>query len=332
SLLSLAMVDALGAPVEFCPRDTFPPVTNYLPTRHFSLPPGTPTDDTSMALCLATSLLSMRTFSPSSQAANYIRWFRHGYLSATGHCFDIGNCTRKALKLWEQGEAQGLEVWKAEKGREWPWFKEQKGNGGLMRVLPVALVMWREPLVARRWARESSKTTHPAVMSQLACEVYVELVGGIIRGEFYDPETRRLDKKLFVERLETWEGWKRDERGLLRKENERSQCEVLRQAMTGVGKLKREKVSSSGYVLSTLQAAIWAFLASDGFVEGARLVVNLGDDADTVGAVYGGLAGAWYGGVESDRERRQWWKDETVTEWRRGLQMAKEIVTIAEDI
>lgn len=332
SLVSLALGDALGAPVEFRARDSFPPVVNFQPTPHFNLPAGTPTDDTTMALCLASSLTDTRACDPVHQASVYLRWFRHGHLSATGKCFDIGNCTSYALGKWEgdpkagggimvQGDAAG--------GKLWDWAKGQKGNGSLMRVVPVALAAWRRREKAREWAAVSSIVTHASWMCSIACEVYVDLVGGIFRGEYRDADGKP-SKGSFLAALEAWPGWTTTYANTPRQADELREAALLKAALTNnLAGLERKDIESSGYVLHTLQAALWAFLVSDGFVEGARLVVNLGGDADTVGAVYGGLAGAWYGGVEGDGAKAQWWEDETVLEWRKQLKMRKEIEEIA---
>lgn len=148
-------------------------------------------------------------------------------------------------------------------------------------------------------------------MCQIACALYVHLVGGILRGEFEG------GKGELVKAMEGWGGYGDGEEG-----------GKVKEAMTGVASLSRSEIRSTGYVLDTLQAAVWGFLNTEGFVEGARLVVNLGDDADTVGAVYGGLAGAWYG----QNGEGGFWEDETVGEWRRGLGMRGAIEVCAEGL
>lgn len=220
-----------------------------------------------------------------------------------------------------QGDAAG--------GKQWDWAKGQKGNGSLMRVVPVALAAWRKREKAREWAAVSSVVTHASWMCSIACEVYVDLIGGIFRGEYFDDDGT-LSKSRFVAALYAWPGWTTTYANTPRQADELSEATLLKAALTNnlVG-MERKDISSSGYVLHTLQAALWAFLVSDGFVEGARLVVNLGGDADTVGAVYGGLAGAWYGGVELGDAKGEWWEDKTVLEWRKELKMRKEIEELA---
>ena len=111
SLFGVAVADALGGPVEFRQRGTFPPVTSFRYNSHFDLPPGTWTDDTSMTLCLAQSLIDTNgVFEAEDQVRKYIKWYDQGYMSAIGRCFDIGNATRIALGTWKEhiGKSEGL--------------------------------------------------------------------------------------------------------------------------------------------------------------------------------------------------------------------------------
>ena len=102
SLIGLAVGDALGAAVEFQRPGTFPPVTDFRRGGPHDLEAGTWTDDTSLALCLAESLVERRGFDPRDQLDRYLSWYRSGHLSATGHCFDIGGTTRAALHTYER--------------------------------------------------------------------------------------------------------------------------------------------------------------------------------------------------------------------------------------
>ena len=102
SLYGVAVVDALGGPVEFHRRGTFPPVTGFRPNDNFNLPSGAWTDDTSMMLCLAQSLVDTTgVFTAQDQIQKYLQWVTRGYMSSTGYCFDIGNATRRALEIWK---------------------------------------------------------------------------------------------------------------------------------------------------------------------------------------------------------------------------------------
>src|SRR5215467_3362480 len=135
SLLGLATGDALGTTVEFHQPGTFDPVTEIVGGGCFCLAPGEWTDDTSMALCLAESLIEKRAFDPIDQLERYYLWFQTGHLSSNGHCFDIGNTVRSALLLFEST-------------RE-PYCgstdQYSAGNGSLMRLCPVPLAWAQVP-------------------------------------------------------------------------------------------------------------------------------------------------------------------------------------------
>ena len=253
SLLGLAVGDALGTAVEFQARDSFPPVTGMTGGGVFDLAPGQWTDDTSMALCIAASLTETGAYDPRDQLARFVRWYRDGHLSSTGRCFDIGNQTRTAL---EEFEITGEPYREAVGGMS-------AGNGSLMRLAPVAMAFCDDPDAAGQFSADSSRTTHPAVECVEACGAYGRLisaaVGGASRTELY-VLAADLAEQVTSPGLAT----------------------ILR----GSYRVKeRDEISSSGYVLHSLEAALWAFANTDDFLEGALLAVNLGDDADTVGAI-----------------------------------------------
>ena len=161
SLLGLAVGDALGTTLEFCPPGTFRPVDSIPGGGPFRLKPGQWTDDTSMALCLADSLLACGTFDPADQMRRYVRWYRQGYLSSTGRCFDIGRTTADALQRFEQsGEPYcGLTD------------PQSAGNGSIMRLAPVPLFFAGNPARAIRYCGDSSRTTHGATEAVDACRL-----------------------------------------------------------------------------------------------------------------------------------------------------------------
>ena len=268
SLLGLAVGDALGTTLEFKPPGSFTPITDLKGGGPFNLKPGEWTDDTSMALCLAESLVARRGFDPRDQMERYLRWYRDGYLSSTGRCFDIGNTVRSALIRFERtGEPHA--------GPTDPW---SAGNGSIMRLAPVALFYAPRPREAIEMAALSSKTTHGATEAVDACRYLAVLLIGALQG--VTKEELLSDHFSLVPGL--WE-----EAPL-----------APRIAEIAAGSFKHREppaIRGSGYVVESLEAALWAFHKSNSFKEGALLAVNLGDDADTTGAVYGQLAGAFYG-------------------------------------
>ncbi len=266
-LLGLATGDALGTTLEFQPPGTFEPITDMTGGGPFFLPPGTWTDDTAMALCLAESLLERNGFDALDQQTRYLAWYRTGYMSATGKCFDIGNTTRRALERFEQT------------GDPWsgPTAPDTAGNGSIMRLAPIPMYYAAQPRRAVELGGDSSRTTHGAAEAVDGCRLLAALVVGALAGE----EKQVILSSGYQPGPGTWD-------------NPLAPCieEVSR------GSYKRKNppnIRGTGYVVQSLEAALWAFWHSQDFAHGALLAVNLGDDADTTGAVYGQLAGAYYG-------------------------------------
>ena len=275
SLLGLAIGDALGAPVEFKSRGTFNPIVDFESGGTWGLPPGYWTDDTSMALCLAESLIEQKGFDPVDQLERYLRWYREGHLSSTGKCFDIGSTVRSALLKFEI----------TKKPYCGSTEKNTAGNGSIMRLAPVALFYADDPAKAIEMAGESSKTTHGAKTTVDACRYLGALIVGAISG---------VEKEaLLSDRYSPIGGyWERY-----------PLCPEIDEIARGAFKHRNPpEIEGTGYVVRSLEAALWAFYNGETFMEGCLNAVNLGDDADTTGAVYGGLTGAYYGegGIPAD--------------------------------
>lgn len=268
SLLGLAVGDALGTTLEFQPPGSFPPITDMVGGGPFGLPRGYWTDDTSMALCLAESLLHCQGFDPVDQMNRYVRWWQTGYLSSTGRCFGIGNTVRSSLARYcSSGDPYSG-----------PTSPKTAGNGSLMRLAPIPLFFVRDPRLALQRAADSSRTTHAAPTCLDACRYYAGLIIGALQGI---PKSDLLAPYF----CPLPEGWA-------------SQPWVGEIAEVAAGSFQQRnppQIQGSGYVVKSLEAALWAFYHSQSFAEGALLAVNLGDDADTTGAIYGQLAGAYYG-------------------------------------
>ena len=268
SLLGLAVGDALGATLEFQPHGSFVALQDMVGGGAFHLQPGQWTDDTSMALCLAESLVECRGFDPVDQLRRYLRWFRKGYLSSTGYCFDLGTTTRIALERFEKTH-------EPYPGSSDPY---SAGNGSIMRLAPVPLFFARRPQEAISKSGESSRTTHGASACVDACRYFGALLVGAVAGAgkdellspHYSPVPGYWEHNPLVSEIEK----------------------------IAAGSFKHRAppaIRGTGHVVRSLEAALWAFHRGDSFKEGCLLAVNLGDDADTTGAVYGQLAGACYG-------------------------------------
>ena len=268
AMLGLAAGDALGTTLEFSPPGTFTPIADMVGGGPFRLEPGQWTDDTSMALCLAESLVESGEFDPVDQLARYVRWKRQGHHSSNGKCFDIGATVMQALASFERTSD--------------PWSGstavDSAGNGSIMRLAPVPLFFARDPEAAIARSADSSRTTHGAAEAVDACRY----LGGLIVGALQGRSKEELLAPHFTPVARLWD-----------REPLASNIHVVAAGSF----LRREPpaIKGSGYVVRSLEAALWAFAKSTSFEDGALLAVNLGDDADTTGAVYGQIAGAYYG-------------------------------------
>ena len=268
SLLGLAAGDAVGTTLEFERPGMFSPIDDMVGGGPFNLDPGQWTDDTSLALCLAESLVAKQGFDPVDQLERYVRWYREGHMSSTGTCFDIGNTTSSALRRFEKtGEPYC--------GSTNP---NNAGNGSIMRLAPMPLAYARTPRQAIEHAAASSRTTHGAPAAVDACRYLAALIVGAVSGaskdellsDHYCPVAGYWDEAPLVPEID--------------------------HVASGSFKAKDPPhIQGTGYVVSSLEAALWAFHRSGDFREGCLLAVNLGNDADTTAAVCGQLAGAFYG-------------------------------------
>jgi ADP-ribosyl-[dinitrogen reductase] hydrolase len=268
SLVGLAVGDALGTTLEFTRPGGFKPISDIVGGGPFRLKPGEWTDDTSMALCLAESLIIKQTFDPVDQMQRYLRWYKEGHLSANGRCFDIGNTTRQALRKFEKS------------GDPYSGSTEPRsaGNGSIMRLTPVPLFYAQNAAEAIEKSGFSSKTSHQLPVTIDACRYLGALIVGAVMGaskeellgEHYSPVAGYwLENPLAPEIDEVASG--------------------------SFKRLDPPQIRGRSYVAKSLEAALWAFHRSNSFREGCLKAVNLGEDADTTGAVYGQLAGAFYG-------------------------------------
>jgi ADP-ribosyl-[dinitrogen reductase] hydrolase len=292
ALLGLAAGDAVGTTVEFRARGTFARVTDMVGGGPFHLPAGAWTDDTSMALCLAESLVECRGFDPVDQLERYVRWYRDGYWSSTGRCFDIGGATRAALERFERTH-------EPYPGDGAP---QAAGNGPLMKLAPIGLAYAAHPAEAIRCAGLSARTTHGAGEAVDACRYWAALLVGALNGT----DLRGLiggDAYAPVPGL-----WER----------EPLHPKVAAVAAGSFREKSPPAIRGSGYVVDALEAALWAVGSTDSFEAAVLAAVNLGDDADTTAAIAGQLAGAIYG-VNAIPKR---WRDQIV--------MCDEILTLAD--
>ncbi|MCK8045318.1 ADP-ribosylglycohydrolase family protein [Shewanella sp. 1CM18E] len=270
ALLGLACGDALGTTLEFKPKDSYQPLTDMVGGGPFKLKAGQWTDDTAMMLCLADSLVEKGSLDLSDQAMRYLRWYQEGENSCTGTCFDIGNTVRDALMSYKRSAVP-------ESGST---AEYAAGNGSLMRIAPVALFYANATEAeAMEAAAQSSKVTHAEQRCIEACELMTLLIHRILNSECLPHE------HFFITQ------------GVRDYLNYRPDCHAdIRAICEGdfIDK-PREAIRGTGFVIDAFEAALWCFCQSDNFEQGALLAANLGEDADTTAAIYGQLAGAFYG-------------------------------------
>ena len=259
SLIGLAIGDAMGAPYEF-KTPPYEIAHDYVRGGVHNVTIGEWTDDTSMALCLAQSLIDHDGFSAKDQMDRYLAWYEEGYFSTREECFDIGNTVASALMQYKTSQ----EPYSGIKG------DKNSGNGSLMRLAPIALKYYDDKEKLIEYAAKSSQTTHQSELAVDACIFYAQLIAGAIRG---DSKEKILSQDY-------------------------TDATTLREEVRAVakGSHKESRVyKPTGYVIATLETALHAFYRFNTFEEGLLYVIALGYDADTVGAVYGELAGAYYG-------------------------------------
>lgn len=260
ALVGLAVGDAVGTTLEFKPRGTFNPITDMEGGGPFRLRKGEWTDDTSMALCLANSLLTKKGFDPVDQMNRYCNWWRVGYMSSNGECFDIGGTVMQALdKYIEHSDPFSG-----------PTAEYSSGNGSLMRLAPIPIFYASNPELAIKYAGESSRTTHGSAECIDSCRLFTNLI---------------LEACIATSKEEIFE--QSTYQPYAPKVIEISNMEFLSKSY--------EELTGSGYVIESLESALWCFMNSQSFEEAILLSANIGNDADTTAAICGQIAGAYYG-------------------------------------
>ena len=300
-MLGLIVGDALGVPVEFMSRMELMknPVTGMREYGTHHQPRGTWSDDSSMALAELDSIRTVGTIDYTDMMERFSRWCMHGEYTPFGEVFDIGIATSRALMNYAKGIAP------LESGGKTEW---DNGNGSLMRILPVCLYLFERQKKVCTSENESiymihavSALTHAHVRSQMACGIYYFLVKAILE------EEGSLENRLQKGMDRAYQYYRQDLSNHRELENYKRLVDLSEFKET-----PKEGIKSSGYVVDTLEAAVWCLLHSHSYKETVLMAVNLGEDTDTVGAVAGGLAGLYYKeeGIPQEwtqvLQRREW--------------------------
>ncbi|KAJ5087206.1 hypothetical protein N7456_010822 [Penicillium angulare] len=270
------VADALGGPVSFTEPGSFEPVTGLRYITPMDQPAGSYSDDGAMTLALAKSIVDTDKVYDQTLAIQYfLQWLNTGRFSTTNEAWDVGISTRIALNLWNQYGVMNLDATQAVITAELS-EERRSGNGSLMRIAPVGIMLFSQPNIAGEVAKENSDITHPSPACGEACQAYTVLICAAMRGESKEQICARINNFPFthpalVARFAPYnsiEDWTSK---------------------------TASNIRSSGWVVDTLESALWGFFRYGTWTDGALAVVNLGGDADTAGAVYGALAGVYYG-------------------------------------
>jgi len=286
-LVGLAVGDAYGTTYEFKSRFEVPAEhqlhDSIIGGGPFKLNPGDWTDDTSMALCLAESLIE-NGWAPHDQMHRWTKWWQHGYNSVTGECFDIGGATQRAIGWYNMTE-----------GKSYVTDSQAAGNGVLMRLAGVPMILHGDIHSVLSSCAEQSIMTHPSSQS-IECTM---LMGAILDKIF----SGERDKKV-IANFETLldEDGKATYKEMYEKHSchENGKIETIKRVEydgidVNADGVSADRITGSGYCVDTLESVMWAFLGTDSYKAGLKRVVSLGEDTDTTGAVYGQIAGAYYG-------------------------------------
>ena len=292
ALTGLAVGDALGMPVEFEKEGTFEPVGGLRGGGAFQLKAGQWTDDTSMALCISKSLVEKNDFDPVDIMERFLRWKDEGYMSSTGYCFDSGETTMMALNEFRST------------GKPYrqppPPGSKRTGNGCIMRLGPIPMAFVDYPAMVIDLSELSSRLTHAAVVCVDATRYFGGLITGALNGatkeellsDYYSPVSGYFRKKPLTPEI----------------------------SRIAAGSFKTNTPKPTFIVTDTLEMALWGFHNTASFKDGMLKVVNRGGDADSYGAVYGQLAGAFYG------------ENAIPDSWRRGIAHPKLISETEEEL
>lgn len=288
-LLGIAIGDALGFPAQFEPRTERKkrPVVDMGRYRdeHGEVRSwgkeltGLWSDDTSLTLCLAESLLG--GYDLKDQAERFVAWLDQGYLSARDRAFDVGMQTTESLakvrtilqsKNYDELESLASDV-----------DEQSNGNGSLMRILPLLMfIKGFDPKYQFDLVRKAGALTHPHIRSALCCFLYLRMA------EYITDDTDKFTSfpKARRDTLELMDNLKCAD----------TEYKALHRLLhADLGKLPEAEIDSGGYVVSSLEAGIWCLLNTDSYRDAVLTAVNLGDDTDTTGAISGGLAALLYG-------------------------------------
>ena len=281
-IYGLIIGDAMGVPVEFTSREDRKknPITDMTGYGTYNQPEGTWSDDSSMVLATLASIRDRGRIDYKDIMDRFHNWCMYGAYTPFDNVFDIGVATSRAIMKYSNG-AKPLES-----GGETEW---DNGNGSLMRILPICLYIFEEQSKSNLSDNEAidiihncSALTHAHLRSKMACGIYYFLVKAVIEidGEITERLQIGIDNAFRYYRLNTGAEISSYNRII---------------SLFEFKDIPEENIKSTGYVVDTLEAALWCLLNTSSYGEAILKAVNLGNDTDTIAAVTGGVAGIFYG-------------------------------------
>jgi len=304
-MMGLVVGDALGVPVQFANREELKinPVKTMEGYGVYFMPPGTWSDDTSMALATLDSIREQEEVSFDDIMEKFVEWLRFGAYTPAGKAFDMGETCVEAIERYERGEDYSLCGKTGEMAN---------GNGALMRIMPVCLYAY-ERVISGEWqdnhaielVHQVSALTHNHLRSKIACGIYYFCVRNVIEGS--GSLFERLDNGI-------------QEACLYYGKDSEEELEYYKRIsrLNEFAKCSEDMIKSTGYVVDSLEAAVWCLITTNALEECLLKVVNLGKDTDTIGAIAGGLAGLYYG------------YDSVPEVWRKKIIKEEEILALCE--
>lgn len=279
-LMGVCVGDALGVPVEFTTRKQREqsPITTMTGYGTYNQPPGTWSDDSSLTFCLAESLC--KGFNLDDIGRKFCQWYDDNLWTPYDEVFDIGITTSGAIFNLQNG------VSPVDSGGK---DDHSNGNGSLMRILPIVYYYksLSFPELINR-VHQVSSITHGHPIAQMCCGIYISIAVCLLEG-------MNLEESYLQGIKNVAEIYQRFASNATRSPFN-SQLNHLERVLSGnIHKLSVNEIESGGYVIHSLEAALWCLLNSKSYAETVLKAVNLGGDTDTTGAIAGGLAGIYYG-------------------------------------
>ncbi|MCR4821329.1 MAG: ADP-ribosylglycohydrolase family protein [Treponema sp.] len=315
-ILGLATGDALGCPVQFYKREQVKSfkITGMVGHGTYNLEAGAWTDDTSMSLALADSLIQNKEINYEDIMTRFQNWLLKNEYTPFGKAFDMGQTCMQAIIKYKNGipalDCGGIK------------FREN-GNGSLMRIAPIILYLRKnfgkegfsgdDAHIPFSIVENISKLTHGHYISLIACDIYVLLLNEVLNG----CNKSNLIKETFP-KIREYITYKNME---ATKNKDIEHSAVYEKAFRSFNRifdpnfinLPEEEISSTGYVLDSLEAALWCFFNTDSYRDCLIKVINLGGDTDSIGAIAGALSALYYLKNPSQSEDKSYIPEEWIS-------------------